>query len=162
MASWDFNIDKIKVCNLLDVGDNMMECSIRILGRYIATKEPTLKQLQLVAITALFLAGKQMKLIKSDLDFKSAALKGSKRLKIQSDPDLVALDRDLVAPRFSDRINYPRYRDIGNNLAALKGSKRLKIQSDPDLVALDRDLVAPRFSDRINYPRYRDIGNNDI
>ena len=44
---------------------------------------------------------------------------------VQSDPDLVT--PDLVTPRFSDRINFPRYKK---------------------LMAFDPDLVTPRFSDR--------------
>eukprot|EP00116_Pleurobrachia_bachei_P006354 sb/3466616/ len=46
---------------------------------------------------------------------------------IQSDPDLVP--PDLVTPRFSDRINFPRY----------------------------RKELTPRFSDTINFPRYRKL-----
>ena len=46
-------------------------------------------------------------------------------IEIQSDPDLVT--PDLVTPRFSDMINFPR---------------------NKKLVAFDPDLVTPRFSDR--------------
>eukprot|EP00116_Pleurobrachia_bachei_P017492 sb/3477754/ len=49
---------------------------------------------------------------------------------VQSDPDLVI--PDLVTPRFSDRINFPRYRK---------------------LTVFDPDLVATRFSDQNPFPR---------
>ena len=44
--------------------------------------------------------------------FHVSLLKGSRfaGLVIQSDPDLVT--PDLVTPRFSDRINFPRYRKL--------------------------------------------------
>ena len=48
---------------------------------------------------------------------------------LQSDPDLVT--PDLVTPRFSDMINFPRYKK---------------------LMAFDPDLVTPRFSDRKIFP----------
>ena len=41
------------------------------------------------------------------------------------------MNTDLVTPRFSDRINFPRYRK---------------------LMAFDPDLVTPRFSDRKTFP----------
>eukprot|EP00116_Pleurobrachia_bachei_P012008 sb/3472270/ len=66
------------------------------------------------------------------------------KLKKVSDSDLVP--PDLVTPRLSDRINFPRYR-------------KLTI-FDPDLSDSDLvppDLVTPRLSDRINFPRYRKL-----